>query len=377
MAQEKDEEKDEDILEGEEQEKQTEESEGHKSDYPNLSIKVEKAQYSLFELKRKTTMQNSSIIMNPVFQRANVWTTKQKRELMESILMGLPLPLIYLFEDSHGIRQIIDGKQRLSAIFDFMDNKFSLNELEILPDFNKKKFSDLDQIYQAKIENFQILTYVIQPPTPEKVKYNIFDRVNRGGTPLNNHEMRHALYQGNSTELLHRIVNSKDYKDILGREISDKRMKGRYLLLRAFAFFRSYHGDSSIKYMGDIDDFLSLHMREINSLDIKVVESYEKLFMKTFKKIKFIFEDNLSDIFRFQSKESSRKRAINIALFEILFYFFLYHQAEELTYETNILKMIEDVKQKMDCDEYLKPIDSKNAVKKRFELIKEKIKDQQ
>ncbi|EOH4745895.1 hypothetical protein ACLQ8S_001610, partial [Campylobacter coli] len=87
-----------------------------------------------------------------------------------------------------------------------------LKQLNIIKNIIGKKFSNLDKIQQRKIEDYQIDTYIIQPPTPEQVKFDIFDRVNRGGTRLNNQEMRNALYQGNSTELINELSKEECFK---------------------------------------------------------------------------------------------------------------------------------------------------------------------
>jgi hypothetical protein len=102
--------------------------------------------------------------------------------LIESILIGIAIPIIYLFEDEQGFKQVVDGRQRLSCIFDFLNNKFKLNELNLLTDINDKLFKQLTPQFQAKIEDYQFLAYTIEYPTPEKVKFDIFDRVNRGAT---------------------------------------------------------------------------------------------------------------------------------------------------------------------------------------------------
>ncbi len=154
--------------------------------YPMKSIKVERGFYTSYELKRKYDKKPSLVILDSDFQRENVWLLQQRRELIESILMGLPLPLFYFNQDKSGRLIVIDGRQRLSAIFSFMNNEFMLDKLKILDEFNKKKFKDLDPVYQSKIEDYQIMAHVIQPMTPDRVKFDIFDRVNRAGTKLNN-----------------------------------------------------------------------------------------------------------------------------------------------------------------------------------------------
>ena len=80
----------------------------------NTQIRIAKEQSSVFELLRKE--KRGQVVLSPDFQRKDVWDRKHKSELIESVLMGIPVPLIYLFEDENGVRQIIDGKQRISAL---------------------------------------------------------------------------------------------------------------------------------------------------------------------------------------------------------------------------------------------------------------------
>ena len=133
--------------------------------YP-ASINVSKDDNSIFELKRQFDKQR--IQLSPSYQRGNVWSQKQKSELIESILMGIPLPIMYFFEDKNGIKQVVDGKQRLSALFDFMENKFTLTDLSIMSELKGKKFKDLDGINQGKIEDYKVSINVIKPPTDRK-----------------------------------------------------------------------------------------------------------------------------------------------------------------------------------------------------------------
>jgi hypothetical protein len=167
-------------------------------------VRITKDQFSVFEFLRHE--QRGRVILAAEFQRKVVWTDGQCAELVESILMGIPIPLIYLFEDREGVRQVVDGKQRITALKRFINNKFKLQNLKVMPQLNAKLFSKLSPFEQGKIEDYQLNTYIIQPPSPERIKFNIFDRVNRAGTPLNKQEMRFALYQGKATELLKTIA---------------------------------------------------------------------------------------------------------------------------------------------------------------------------
>jgi len=85
-----------------------------------------------------------------------VWGPQQKRELIESVLMGIPLPVVYMFENENGQKQVVDGRQRISTLISFLNNEFSLAKLTMLPRFNTKKNQDLEPICQSKIERYQM-----------------------------------------------------------------------------------------------------------------------------------------------------------------------------------------------------------------------------
>ena len=162
-------------------------------------------QFSIFELKRRYDRGN--ICLDPDFQRNEVWNTRQKSELIESVVMGIPLPLIYLAETMEGKLVIVDGRQRLTTFFRYLNNEFAISGLKIMKELNSCRFRDLEndekkRKYAAEIEDFQLVIQIIKYPTPDRVRFDIFDRVNRGGTPLNNQEMRNALYQGPATRML-------------------------------------------------------------------------------------------------------------------------------------------------------------------------------
>jgi hypothetical protein len=306
----------------------------YSSTYPYENIKVDKEFYSVYELKRKYDRRkniNSSnfnmeqnkknqLIIDSDFQRESVWKPKQRSELIESVLMGLPLPIIYLFEDRNGNLIVVDGRQRLTAFFDYLDDNFALGELKILKKERGKKFSNLNPNFQSKLEDFQLIAQVIKPPTPDRIKFDIFDRVNRGGTPLNNQEMRNALYQGKSTVLLKELSLSNEFIRAVDTNQLFKRMKDRYIILRFLAFYlwrnRELVDEKGIlvEYKSDIDDFLGKAMECINRLNNNYIENLKALFISAMEKAyRFIGPD----AFRLYS-ENGRRLPINMNVFEIV-----------------------------------------------------------
>ena len=238
--------------------------------YPNAEVRVEKAQFSILHLRR-LCVERKEIIISPDFQRNDVWKGRQTSELIESILMGIPIPIMYLFETREGKKQVVDGRQRIDTILRFLDNGFRLKDLKILHSLNGSLFKELDPKLQGIFEDYQLFFYIIQPPTPERVKYDIFDRVNRGGTRLNNQEMRNALYRGNATFLIDEICISDEFKKATGEGVSSIRMRDRYIVLRAIAFYllmtnqlQTADLGKPIEYRSDIDDFLAKVMIFMN-----------------------------------------------------------------------------------------------------------------
>lgn len=351
------------VLEGDEKSSSSEE-------YPFTQIKIDKDQFSLFELKRKhepEDIKRKDIIIDPEFQRNFVWGSAQKSELIESILMGIPLPVIYLFEQLDGKKQVVDGRQRLTSIFDFMNNKFPLSDMKILKKENGSTFKKLDPLLQSKIEDYQIQAYLIKPPTPERIKFDIFDRVNRSGTQLNHQEMRNALYQGKCTVLLKELAKSKEFTEATGKAVPDKRMKGRYIILRFLSFYMLFKGwlkQENIEYKSDIDDFLAKTMGFINKLEDSKIVELKTIFLSSMIKSKTILG---ADGFRFSIDQSGgNRRPVNMALFEALAYIFADPVIEAI--EKNLVREhVETLKYNYDKSGFSLQVDSSTKVIDRFQ----------
>ena len=239
--------------------------------YVFKEVHVTKKDFSVFELARK--YKKGDLILDVSFERKLVWKERQKCELIESILMGVPLPIFYFKQLENGKFVVVDGKQRLSTLFEFLDDKFALKNLKILDFLNKKKFSDLINefgIYQTQLEDYQVYSHVILPPTPDRILFDIFDRVNRGGTKLNKQEIRNALYQGNGMDMIHNITKGETFERVTRiQNKKESRMKGAYLLTRYFAFYLYinrylWNGGEPYKYNGDMDEFIEVTLKYLN-----------------------------------------------------------------------------------------------------------------
>jgi hypothetical protein len=157
-------------------------------------IKVRREGFSVYEINRMMTEQND-IDLNPDFQRNLVWDNSRKSALIESILLGIPIPVFYFAESKTGKYHVVDGLQRLSTIKQFLNNEFALKKLEHLKEdcsgrYYKEEYKDgmkklkvLDRKHTRRLENAQLIVNVIEFASPQKVKYDIFKRLNTGGRP--------------------------------------------------------------------------------------------------------------------------------------------------------------------------------------------------
>ncbi|MGG0153653.1 DUF262 domain-containing protein [Bacillus mycoides] len=306
--------------------------------YPHAEIKVERDQYPIFQLFRK--YQKNQIVLDPEFQREDVWNPAQKSELIESVLMGIPLPVFYLNESKDGKLIVVDGRQRLTTFFAFLNNEFKLQKLRILPQINGLKFDELESKYQADIEDFQLIAQIIKPPTPDRIKFDIFDRVNRGGTPLNNQEMRNALYQGQSTSLLKELALSSEFEKATRNSIKSDRMKDRYLILRAISFDLWYKdrlkdaNNQPIVYRNDIDEFLGKSMDFLNKCSEETIWVIKGNFLNSMVCNHIVLGE---EAFR-RLRTNGRTQPINMILFEALTILMMNFSQEECLRNKNMIR---------------------------------------
>lgn len=287
--------------------------------YPD-KVDFSRNNFSIFEIKR--IIDNEEIILDPDFQRkSNIWKLPQKSKLIESILMGIPIPLFYFAENKNGGLSVVDGLQRLFAIKDFMDNKYEIKDVKYLQKINGLKFSQLERDDQQRIERYQLQVNVMSSSTPEYIKLNIFQRINSGSTPLNKQEMRHALYQGKSTKLLKELSDCNEFNDAVATKLNTVRMKDRYVILRALVFY-IWKNNENIKNINtriktdlhnDFDDFLGRYMRIMNSMTDEYINELKNIFKKSMVLLHTIYK---KQTFR----RSEEKPVFNVVLFESLFF---------------------------------------------------------
>lgn len=339
--------------------------------YPNFDIKIDKGFYTVYELKRRYDAEPKRIKLDSDFQRESIWKYKQKAELIESILMGLPLPIFYFNQDKYGNLIVVDGRQRLTALFEYMDGNYCLNHLKILNQFNEMKFDDLSPVYQTRIEDFQIQAHVIIPPTPDRIKFDIFDRVNRGGTILNKQEIRNALYQGKATIFLKTVINTDAFKLATGDAfLREKRMKDKYLITRFISFylyFLNYYKEENGEqyvYKNDIDELLGKGMESLNLMPDDSLKQLENMTVSALMKSASILG---KDAFRLIN--DGKRGPINMNVFEaIMFIMVEFNSVRDINIDSGKVK--EEINKWINSDDFRENIGNRrdSVIKLRWRI---------
>lgn len=265
-------------------------------------------------------IKQGTLNLAPDFQRSFVWDKKRQSQLIESLMLKIPLPMFYVSSDARENFHVVDGLQRLTTLRNFIldpeartdskDERFKLEGLEFWTELNGKMFNDLEVYLQNRILETTLQMTIIEYQTPEKVKRNVFKRLNTGGMPLTSQEIRHALYQGASTVLLKNLVETKEFKDATGASIRDSRMVGREIILRFLSFIIFNIED----YKGDMDDFLSTTMEKINGFSPERRKELEEIFLLSMRRAYCLFK---SHCFRRSLPIDDKKTSINKSLFEV------------------------------------------------------------
>lgn len=292
--------------------------------YPMTGIKVEKGFYTVYELKRQMEKNPPVVILDSEFQRSgNVWKKQQKCELIESVLMGLPLPIFYFNEDEKGRLIVVDGRQRLTTLFEYLDNKFRLEKLEILSQFNKKIFRDLENVDKTKIENYQIQSHNIPHAANIKVKLDIFDRVNRGGTKLTAQEVLNAIYSGVATSFLKNLVKYESFRKCTDCAfVREKRMKDQYLLIRFISLqlfadgkIKEDNGET-FKYKNDMSPLIEQTMKYLNKCEEERLAEIKAMVELSLDNACFYLPSNAFRIIGIDKDGKEKRNPVNMNIFE-------------------------------------------------------------
>jgi 5-methylcytosine-specific restriction endonuclease McrA len=284
-----------------------------------------------------TRIRRGRLILQPDFQRDYVWSKSKASALIESILMSIPLPVIYLAEIPDGTWEVVDGQQRLTAIRSFIEgtfpdgSTFRLGPLSVRDDLPGKRFVDLSPTEQGQLEDYLLRIILIQKEGNPDLKFEVFERLNSGAERLNDMELRNCIYRGPYNDMLRELAANVTFRKIYGEPDLDNRMKDRQLLLRFFAMWRNTH----LKYRGPMKQFMNREMYEHRFATAEQVSQMGRIFEEAVESSWAVFGRKA---FRRYSPGDGQDHngkwelggKLNIALWDTLMYCFTYYERRQI-----------------------------------------------
>ena len=277
-------------------------------DYPLDDMLIRSDNRTIHDVVRR--IDQGRYVMDPDFQRDFIWSEDKQSKLIESVIMRIPLPVFYLAEDDEGRVVVVDGLQRLSTFDRFVKDKLKLQ----LPDrsgLHGKSFSDLPAKYQNRVEDCNLIFYVIDSKVPEQARLDIFERVN-GGVPLTRQQMRNCLFMGRATRFLKKETKTKVFLQATGRSLRASSMRDREFVNRFCAFqiltTAEYRRD-------DMDAFLAESLRNMNRQSDEDLSRLSTAF-------RIGLDNNFSlfgrHAFRKHTRSQERRGVLNASLWDVM-----------------------------------------------------------
>lgn len=296
-----------------------EEWESDETPFDADKIRIEQRMLSLKFMKELIDMDLMNL--SPDFQRNLVWNEpKRKSLLIESLMLRIPIPAFYFYEDEDSIMHVIDGLQRLHTINNFLNGEFKLKHLQYLHEScNNKTFNDLENKYKQRIFMTQFPVNIIDARTPSQVKYDLFRRINTGGVSLNAQEIRNSIAKPSVRKFLRNLANSEEFKVATANGVKDDRMAAQELVLRYVAFYRAYDFDNNVLnyYKSDLEIFLDKAFEELNKMHENDLAQFEVNFKNAMNNAAILFGEKSFRKYN-RTTINGKKKLINKSLFTSL-----------------------------------------------------------
>lgn len=327
------------------------------------TVRTQTIEYDLETLVKK--IKRGIIKLDPDYQRRHRWSNTTSSSLIESLILNIPIPILYLSYDidvdtnEEGARySVIDGQQRLTAINNFFKNEYSLEGLNILDDLNGCFYKDLPPFLLRRLEERTIKCLRIDSTIDEQIKYDIFERLNSGSVKLESHELRNAVYRGKFNTLCKNLSEDKNFRVLL--QIKDnenakvKKMEDVEIVLRFFSLINDQYKTYKKSKGNQFKDFLSEKLDKFNELSDEEIKKQETIFKTTMKLILENFGSLAFAKYKFEEGKLKKQSNFNVAVFDALAVSFV--SEVSLTEPLVTEKNVSDFKNLFKVDEFYESI---------------------
>ena len=285
---------------------------------------TEKSDRSLPDLVRM--INSGSLNLSPSYQRDFVWKEPQQSKFIESILLGIPVPTIFISENQNSTFEVVDGQQRLTTVKRFWNNELKLKGLSTLTEYNGKLFSDLDETTKNLLENTRTMSVVsiLKDSSPE-IKFDIFQRINEGAVKLSPQELRNVIYRGPIIDLLEELSQFDEFIKLFNAKSNTViRKQHQEIILRMLSIedmITLRHNELTLNddYNGRLDSAMSRFLEKYR-YDEKEINRLRSEFIETMNKINKVLETK--HIFRVYSLKRETKNLISKPLAEFEYILF-------------------------------------------------------
>lgn len=269
---------------------------------------------------------DGEITLDPAFQRLFRWEDEQKTKLIESILIGIPIPEIFVAQKADGTWHVVDGVQRLSTIFQLIgelreSEPLKLTLCKYIPSLEDRLWDDLPTSTQREFKKSKIKVNIILTENSDEAQYELFQRLNTGGTELSEQEVRNCLMLMIRPEFYEKINTLKNYRNYLDciKPLKEHQIEKEFHMELILRMMIGLDGNTDFnKYepisKAVIGDFIDKEtIRLMNSLDLN---NFEEVFKRTFDKLKSVLGE--SSFKKFDAERSSFSGAFNVSAFEMI-----------------------------------------------------------
>ncbi len=275
--------------------------------------------------------------VQPEFQRHYVFDNAKASRLVESVLMGVPIPVIYLAEEEDYSHSVIDGQQRITALCRFHDNELKLSGLTVLTELNGTTYQGLSRDLQNKFREGNLRAIIIKRDSDPDIRFEIFERLNTGSVNLNAQELRNCIYRGRYNQLLRDLTEDAEFQRLFGRKGPDKRMGDREATLRFFALCHNL-----TTYNPPMKRFLNREMERLREMDDQTAEEMTQLFRKSVQCTLTVFGEHAFKRFYPGTDDEPSGRwepkRINMALYDVVMVGFTSYERHQITTRADAIR---------------------------------------